>query len=201
MSAKSVLTAKSPASPILRLLAFSAAVGLVCFLLVNSSLAIEQASYRVRRKDGAFEVRQYESMMVAVTPMTGGTDSAFRRLFRFISGESKTGQKIAMTAPVLFEKATSQMSFVLPAKMVASGVPEPKDSSVRIEDRAAGTYAVLTYTGGRNPEAQVKALRRLQDWLQSNHYEAAGDPDFAYFDPPWTPIFLRRNEVRIPLRG
>jgi hypothetical protein len=22
-----------------------------------------------------------------------------------------------------------------------------------------------------------------------------GDPVFAYYDPPWTPAFLRRNEV------
>ena len=30
-------------------------------------------------------------------------------------------------------------------------------------------------------------------------YQPAGQPRFARFDPPWTPWFLRRNEVVLPL--
>jgi len=30
-------------------------------------------------------------------------------------------------------------------------------------------------------------------------YQTAGNARFARFDPPWTPWFIRRNEIQIPV--
>jgi hypothetical protein len=35
--------------------------------------------------------------------------------------------------------------------------------------------------------------------MQQNKLQEAGTPFSAYYDPPWTPGFLRRNEVLIPI--
>jgi hypothetical protein len=40
-------------------------------------------------------------------------------------------------------------------------------------------------------------LARLQGWLERERLPALAGPVFGYFDPPWTPGFLRRNEVML----
>jgi hypothetical protein len=33
--------------------------------------------------------------------------------------------------------------------------------------------------------------------LEAERVSSLAEPMFGYFDPPWTPAFLRRNEVMI----
>jgi hypothetical protein len=35
--------------------------------------------------------------------------------------------------------------------------------------------------------------------MEGKKLVATGEPVFAYYDPPWTPGFMRRNEVMIPV--
>jgi len=40
-------------------------------------------------------------------------------------------------------------------------------------------------------------LARLQSRLERERLTALSGPVYGYFDPPWTPAFLRRNEVML----
>jgi hypothetical protein len=42
-------------------------------------------------------------------------------------------------------------------------------------------------------------LKKLQDGLKQAGLAPQGEPVWARFDPPWTPWFLRRNEIWIEL--
>ena len=161
----------------------------------------ETAPYRVLRRDGPVEVRAYPALQVAETP-SGGDD--FMRLFRYISKENSGGQKIAMTTPVFMSGVGSgvgspgrKMAFVLPGTLEQP--PTPKDAQVQVRRTEAGTFAVLRFRGGQQGPDGV-AAQKLRAWLASQDLPAVGEPQFAYFDPPWTPGFLRRNEVMIPVR-
>jgi hypothetical protein len=167
---------------------------------------IEKPAYTVERKDGAVEIRDYPALKLATTQMGAegrrGNDGAFMKLFRYIEGANAGGQKIAMTSPVVMEGAGDErtMGFIVPAKVAAVGaIPEPARADVRIGEIAAGRFAVLRFRGSGKPEQETEASRRLSAWLAAEGLGAAGDPIFAYYDPPWTPVPFRRNEVMVRL--
>ena len=161
----------------------------------------ESAPYTVVRTDAQFELRDYPALTVVETPMAGvdGGDGGFRRLFRFITGANATQQKIAMTTPVYMSGGPSgaTMAFVLPTKLKAADVPKPADGALTVRELAAGRFAVLRYSGSRNAKNEAGALAQLQAWLERERLPALAGPVFGYFDPPWTPSFLRRNEVML----
>lgn len=194
----------TPTDPVKKMILWTLIlVGAASLLLVGCRITrsgYETAPYRVVRTAGTFEVRDYPALTVVETPMAGsgsGGDSSFMRLFRFISGNNAAKQKIAMTTPVFMSGSESNaaMAFVLPAKLPADTVPKPSDGSVQVRALAAGRFAVLRFRGGRNAGNEQAALTRLQAWMAAESLKPASPAVYAYFDPPWTPAFLRRNEV------
>ena len=179
--------------------------GLVFAGCKTSRSGYESAPYQVVRTDGNFELRDYPALTVVETPMAqrgNGADGSFMRLFRFISGGNEAKQKIAMTTPVFMSDSESNtmMAFVLPTKMKSSEAPKPTDAAVQVRELPAGRFAVLRFKGGRNAKNEVQSLARLQEWLAKENLRCAGSPVYGYFDPPWTPGFLRRNEVMLLIK-
>jgi hypothetical protein len=162
----------------------------------------ESAPYKVVRADGKFEVRDYPALRVVETPMSGGgsgSDGSFNRLFRFITGGNEAKQKIAMTTPVFMSGGDSNttMAFVLPANLKTGQAPEPTDGAVKVRELEAGRFAVLRFSGGRNATKEAETLGRLTKWMAAEGLGVLSPPVYGYFDPPWTPAFLRRNEVML----
>jgi len=161
----------------------------------------ESAPYKVARSDGKFELRDYPALTVVETPMAGPdeSDGSFMRLFRFITGANEGKKKIAMTTPVFMSGGNTNrtMAFVLPAKIQKGGVPKPADGTLTVNELPAGRFAVLRFSGGRSSRKEAESLARLQSWMERERLTAASAPVYGYFDPPWTPAFLRRNEVML----
>jgi hypothetical protein len=163
----------------------------------------ETAPYKVVRRDGKFELRDYPSLTLVETPMatsgSNGADGSFNRLFRFITGNNEANQKIAMTTPVFMSgnETNRAMAFVMPSGEKATQVPKPKEAAVTVREVAAGRYAVLRFGGGRNAKKEAEVERELRSWMQTERLPAKPPPVFGYFDPPWIPAFLRRNEVML----
>ena len=181
------------------LIALGLGLAMVC-LAKNSRAAMEMPEYRVVRTDAKFEIRDYPALTVATTSMEGEEmNGGFGKLFRFITGSNEGSEKIAMTAPVLIDttKDKKTMSFIMPKEAVEKGVPKPVGESVTLGKVEATRFAVLRFDGGRTAENEKAAAATLQAWLDAEKLSDQGAPTFAYYDPPWTPTFLRRNEVMI----
>ncbi len=162
----------------------------------------ETAPYQLVRSAGKHEVRDYPALTVIVTPMAGpGGKAGFSRLFRFISGDNDRAQKISMTTPVFMSAGESDrtMSFVLPANLESGRVPRPADGSVEVRALPPGRFAVLRFSGRRTVHHEQAALDELKSWMAAEGLRASSPPVYGYFDPPWTPPFLRRNEVMLRL--
>ncbi len=176
-------------------------VALAAFWLVSTSrAATETPEYKVIRTDGKFEIRDYPALTVATTAMEGTEmNGGFRMLFRFITGSNEGSEKIAMTAPVLIDttKDKKTMSFIMPKKAVENGVPKPSGESVTLGKVGAARLAVLRFDGGRTAENEKVAIEKLKAWLDAEKLIGKSAPTFAYYDPPWTPTFMRRNEVMV----
>jgi DNA gyrase inhibitor GyrI len=190
----------------IRILICGVGVGLLAAGCQATRAGYESAPYQVVRSDGKFQVRDYPALTVVETPMAGsrsGEDGSFRRLFRFITGGNESKQKIAMTTPVFMSGSETNptMAFVLPAKMKSGEVPKPADGSVTVGELAAGRFAVLRYSGGRNAEKDAESLAKLKSWMAAEQLGVMSPPVYGYFDPPWTPSFWRRNEVMLRTGG
>ena len=90
--------------------------------------------------------------------------------------------------------------FVLPAELTETTAPEPADPRVRIRTVPESLTAVSRYSG-RWSEASYDAHRAslLRD-VAAAGLVVTGSPRFARFNPPFTPWFLRRNEVHVDVR-
>lgn len=184
------------------LLILAVLIGLAVAGCQATRAGYESAPYQVVRSDGKFQLRDYPALTVVETPMTGnrdGNDGSFMRLFRFITGGNQVQQKIAMTTPVFMSRSetNSTMAFVMPVKMKTAEVPRPSDGAVAVRELASGRFAVLRYGGGRNQQKESESLVRLKAWMQQEKLSVLSLPVYGYFDPPWTPAFLRRNEVML----
>lgn len=175
--------------------------GLAGFWLVNTSrAATETPEHTVIRSQPPFEIRDYPALNLATSPMEAdGIQGGFGALFGFITGKNQSGSKLAMTAPVLIDNTTQQkrMSFILPKGAAENGVPQPLDTSVQLGQLPPDRYAVLRFEGGRSAQNEQNAIEKLRAWMEKQRLKGKGVPLLAYYDPPWTPVFLRRNEVLI----
>jgi mRNA-degrading endonuclease toxin of MazEF toxin-antitoxin module len=136
-------------------------------------------------------------------------NSGFGLLFQYISGENKTRRRIAMTAPVITsEKITmtapvitknEYMAFALPASYTKETVPVPTNPVVKIELQPRKELAVLRFSG-RTPDARVeKFVQKLKTLLQTQGIQSRGEPVLMRYNSPFTPGFLRRNEVGVEI--
>jgi hypothetical protein len=89
------------------------------------------------------------------------------------------------------------MSFIMPQATVSKGVPKPATSAVSLSSMPATRFVVLRFPGGRNAENEKNAIAVLRAWMTAQKLVGKGEPLFAYYDPPWTLIPFRRNEVMI----
>lgn len=168
----------------------------------------ETATYTVAKQDREYEIRDYPELKTVVTSTAqkdgekANNNGQFMQLFRYISGENANKSKIAMTTPVFMDRSASEhkMSFVLPAAVAKAEAPAPKNTNVKLEAIPARKMAVIRYSGAGNQENEKAHESKLREWMKEQGLEATGDPVVAYYDPPFTPLKLRRNEVLIPVK-
>jgi hypothetical protein len=106
-----------------------------------------------------------------------------------------TSEKIPMTAPVVSGEHT--MSFVMPAGKTLQEMPEPMDTRVELSTLPPGEIAVIRFRGYARRHDVEAVKTRLLDGLKRAGIATRGRPFLMRYNAPWTPGFLRRNEVGI----
>jgi hypothetical protein len=174
---------------------------LSCLLPACSNSKYETPDYKIVDKEGSFEIRDYPSLTIVSTLMQKrGEDGSFMRLFRFISGRNEGSEKISMTTPVLLTGTESgAMSFIVPKTVVERGVPAPSSPDVTLSTKPPARYAVFRFSGSGKPAPSESAAKKLLAWAGAKNLPVNEAPIYAYYNPPWTPNFMRRNEVLLRL--
>jgi len=184
------------------------------------AMAVEEPKYNVVQKDNKFEIRDYTPHILAETVVEGDLEEAgnkaFNLLFRYISGDNRSRDKVAMTAPVSQEpvgekiKMTAPVgqqrvqerwavSFMMPASYTLETLPEPADTKVTLRQVPARRIAAVRYSGFWSEKGYLRYKLELESWIHERGLTIAGDPIWARYNPPFTPWFLRRNEILIPV--
>jgi hypothetical protein len=108
-----------------------------------------------------------------------------------------TSEKITMTAPVITKN--EYMAFALPASYAKETVPVPTNTAVKIEVQPKKEMAVLRFSG-RTTDARVeKFIQKFKTSLQAQGIQTRGEPVLMRYNSPFTPGFLRRNEVGVEI--
>jgi len=190
-------------------------------LLVSSTaMAVEEAKYTVIRSDGDMELRDYEPSIVAETRVEGdfedASGEAFRTLFRYIDGQNEARDKIAMTAPVsqkqgaqkiamtapVSQEASAEgwlISFMMPSSFTMDTIPVPLDDAVNIRQLPAYRAAAIRYSGFWSEKNYERHLAELMEWIETQNLRVTGSPVWARYNAPFTPWFMRRNEILVPV--
>ena len=197
----------------------------ILILFTLPAVALEKPEYEVLYQDGKIEYRLYQPYIVAQTNVSvedeynGASNEGFRRLFKYITGANNTdidiamtapvqmnmdnaGEKIAMTAPVQ-QKSNGdflQVAFMLPSEFNMDTAPAPTDKRVFIRKIPGRIMAVIRYSGRWTDRNRAKYEKRLRENLQSHGIDTFSGAETAAYNPPFTPPFLRRNEIMLEVR-
>jgi effector-binding domain-containing protein len=183
-------------------------------------MATEEAPYTVIKTDDIFELREYPPQVLAEIIVEGNLEDAgnkaFRPLFRYISGDNKSRGKIAMTAPVSQEQKGEKISmtapvsqqrvqgkwavsFMMPASYTMETLPTPDDPNIKLRQVPTRRVATIRYSGFWSEEKYLLNKAKLETWIRENRFTVVGEPVWARYNPPFTPWFMRRNEILIPV--
>lgn len=179
------------------------------------TMAIEEPKYTVDSKNQNYEIRTYNSTLVAETTVDAKFDEAGNRAFRiladYIFGNNTTQTKIEMTAPVSQAKSEKiemtapvnltegdkgfLVQFTMPAKFDMQNIPKPNDDRVKIREVPGRKVAVFSYSGSWSEDRYKSKLSEFKSALEKDNIKTVGAPIFARYNSPFQLWFLRRNEI------
>ena len=193
---------------------------LVLTIVSTPSYGIEEPEYKIVRKLAEIEVRQYAAYTVAEVvvagPAGGAGNKAFPILAGYIFGKNKGEKKFAMTAPVTQATAPVKLEmtapvaqaaapdgflvqFVLPKGVTVTSAPGPLDARVQLREVLPSLVAVIRYSGFWSESNYNEHLAKLQAALRAANLGWTGEAVYSRYDPPFTPWFMRRNEIWLHL--
>jgi hypothetical protein len=195
---------------------------LLAALLITgeNAMSLETPNYTVLYKDGDIEYRQYEPYLVSETVIQSTDDyndagnEGFRRLFKYITGSNEGQAKIAMTAPVAQTPRSEKIAmtapvqqgesaegwrvaFMLPTEYTLDTAPVPTDERVQIKAMPGRLMAVLRYSGRWTESNFSNKQSALWDAIDGESIDKLGEFQSAFYNPPYTLPFMRRNEVMV----
>lgn len=191
-------------------------------ITVGNAMAAEEALYSVSVQQDKFEIRDYEPSIVAEVVVNDSFEdasgAAFRKLFNYISGDNTGRSKIAMTSPVTQKQESEKIamtspvgqrksdqgwviSFMMPDSYTMDTIPLPDDPSVVLREIPAYRAAAIRYSGRWSEKAYRKQLSLLLQWIEEKNLEITGEPIWARYNAPFTPWFMRRNEILIAVHA
>ena len=180
---------------------------------------VEVPAYKILKKEQNIEIRRYPPLIIAEVKTAGSRQASisdgFRILADFIFGNNEgekqlsmngpitqqEGIKIAMTAPVQQEKTDAEWatSFIMPSKFSIDTIPNPINNRIKITQIPSKRYAVITFSGRSTEKNLTKHTNELEKYMNGSSYSRVGNARYAFYNPPWTLPFLRRNEVQFEL--
>lgn len=180
---------------------------------------VEQAKYEVVESYDSIEIRDYLPMIVAEVEVSGERKEAIKQGFRMIAdyifGNNIKQQDVAMTAPVIQQPSEKiamtapviqegnddswKVRFVMPASYKFDMLPKPNNDAVKLRQVEGKRYAVIRFSGVASDNSLKERIDELNTFVADKKLTTLSKPTYAFFNPPWTLPFFRRNEVMIEI--
>ena len=179
---------------------------LLCISL-NKTMALETPKHALIVKEDGYEIREYQSMIIATTRVQSdyrnATSTGFRRIANYIFGGNSTGMNIEMTAPVISNVPDADdiydIQFVMPSEHSLEDLPQPNNGYVSIKEVNLGKTAVLRFGGWATKERASYYKDKLSDLIAIKGYNPKGVFMVAQYNSPWVLPPFRKNEIIVPI--
>jgi effector-binding domain-containing protein len=89
----------------------------------------------------------------------------------------------------------------MPASYTLETLPVPDDPKIILRQVPARRMAAVRYSGFWSEKIYRQNRSELETWIREQGLTITGDPVWARYNPPFTPWFLRRNEILIPVKS
>lgn len=161
----------------------------------------EDLPFETDLREGAFSIRRYPRLLVAETIEPGLRESALSRGLKTLA-DFLGAAPMPLTVPLLADGADDgrgwRTRIVIPARFEPEMLPEPIEGVTvrRLEPRR---LAARRFAGEADEAALARNESDLRGWMEAHGLGPAGPVEHAFYNPPFTPAPLRRNEVLIPL--
>lgn len=202
---------------------------MISSLLITSSVTMakyEEPDFQVIESQNDIQIRAYKPMIVAEVEVSGERSVAIKQGFRLladyifgnnqaIESSSTTSERIPMTTPVIQQKnekipmttPVSQQAknknwvvqFVMPKSYTLKTLAKPNNPQVEIRELPAYKAVTIRFSGMSTRQNLQKHLTELRNFVSSHDLKVIDNPIYAFYNPPWTLPFLRRNEIILKL--
>jgi len=89
----------------------------------------------------------------------------------------------------------------MPAKYTLETLPRAAGDDVRLLQLPPARRATIRFSGVATDALIASNEATLRAWLDSRNITALSAPTYAYYNDPFTPGLLRRNEVMFDVKG
>ena len=180
---------------------------------------VEKPKYQVTSLADSIELRSYDPMIVAAVQVNGKRKEAIREGFRILADyifgnntleqnismtapvQQQSGETIAMTAPVQQQKNSNfwTISFVMPKMYTLKTIPKPNNKEVILNEVPAQKFIAIRFSGTNSDDNIEQHERTLFNFIKQNKIKVMGESKYAFYNPPWTLPFMRRNEIMMQI--
>ncbi len=114
----------------------------------------------------------------------------------------KDSEEIAMTAPVLEEERENSyvISFTMPKKYTLETLPTPNSDLVKLKAIKPYKAAAIRFSWWPTDSRIEAKTEELLELVKKDGFEVIGEPQKAFYNPPWTPPFMLRNEIWVEIK-
>lgn len=182
---------------------------------------VERPKYKVIESSNNIEIRDYAPMIVAEAEVSGDRREAINKGFRIIAdyifGNNTAAQKVPMSAPVTQQQSEKiamtapvtqqedgenwRVRFVMPSSYTMDTLPKPNNPAVKLKEIPTKRFAVIRFSGMGGEDSLRRHTNELNEFISAKNLSPLSPPTYAFYNPPWTLPFLRRNEVIVEVAG
>jgi len=176
-----------------------------CILVGPIMSNVEKPKYHVISSQENIEIRKYNPMIIALVEAQGERKEAikggFKILADYIFGNNKSKEDIPMTAPVRQQKFQEnwQISFIMPSEYNMETLPQPNNKNISLKELPSKKYIVINFSGMISDQNIALHEEKLKKYTLENEMHILSSPIYAFYNPPWTLPFMRRNEIMIEI--
>lgn len=152
------------------------------------------------------EMRDYPAHVAIEITIRGNRKSTvntgYRVLGEYLAGKNDKAQKIEMVMPIcqFGEADLWKLYLSLPLEYKLDSVPKPLVSQIKLIDVHKKRFIVTKLGTMASDENISEANQALMDYVFPNNLKITSQPIIAFYNPPWSLPFVRRNELMIEVR-
>jgi len=192
-------------------------IGMVAWGITSSN--VEQARYEVVESSENIEIRDYPPMIVAEVLIAENREESMNKGFRviadYIFGNNYSAKNISMTVPVIQQKNEKiamtapvsqqldgenwKISFLMPSGYSMETIPKPNNNDIKLKKIEERRFAVIRFSGLGRDDSLKTQTEKITEFIATRKLSVISSPIYAFYNPPWSIPFLRRNEVMVEI--